>query len=699
MGNKNKIQQKLHSLFISEDATPAISMNNSIRNQNNKINKKGLSDTSKELTNYEKGLGKEEAGGDKIPVNKFNYTNEDEVEYHNEIEIRNGMEMLEYDREPSEGFKKRNKEAIEGSTRMGNKGGKEVGNAQETFGASSDDFGKNFNRISKSSFDKRIKAEKGIYSFGDDVESTTESNKGNKTIVKHSMFENKENNNKLTENNKMKRLKFKKEFNGLGNALKLIPESYKTNNKVFEMTDGNESYRIRWEGSNNGKPVVLVASDKNLVNEDITRMKQLFGYKSQDTLGIVKGNERINENKVFGSILDKTKKLLSEGSDMEGVKATEGNWDEVTKKAPEATKHIHGSVSKDTPIAKATAGNPDKAKKQAPEAKKPLKSSSGKNIESQADYNEGNFDEVTKKAPEATKHINSGKTKMSAVKKETTEMPKNKVKQAPEAKKHIKESDYMSTEGRMNLDELDYMDENMYEGMYEDMHEDMYEGMYEGMDEGIYEDMDGDIDENIYEIEVSESNYPPGAEYDPRAPWNQDEDEDEDDEWWNAMTRGDEKRKADLEDREDEEDVEDVEDNYSYSDEENRFYREEDLDDIVYEVTLDDEEEDETDTEEETEDEELEIEDKPEIEDDSMIELEPSDVDLNKEKSPENFIGDSNKAMLLRNADNPSEYIVKKGNTMYSVPSQFLDRYATSKNRAERIFTAIEDSQEDSGLD
>jgi hypothetical protein len=41
----------------------------------------------------------------------------------------------------------------------------------------------------------------------------------------------------------MKRLKFNKEFNGVGNALKMIPESYRTDNKEFEMTDGVESYR------------------------------------------------------------------------------------------------------------------------------------------------------------------------------------------------------------------------------------------------------------------------------------------------------------------------------------------------------------------------------------------------------------------------------------------------------------------------
>ena len=45
----------------------------------------------------------------------------------------------------------------------------------------------------------------------------------------------------------MKRLTFKKPFNGVNNALNLIPESYRVDNKVFEMTDGEESYRVRWE--------------------------------------------------------------------------------------------------------------------------------------------------------------------------------------------------------------------------------------------------------------------------------------------------------------------------------------------------------------------------------------------------------------------------------------------------------------------
>jgi len=50
------------------------------------------------------------------------------------------------------------------------------------------------------------------------------------------------NKSEIKESTKMKRLKFKKPFNGVETALKVIPESYKVDNKVFEMTDGNENY-------------------------------------------------------------------------------------------------------------------------------------------------------------------------------------------------------------------------------------------------------------------------------------------------------------------------------------------------------------------------------------------------------------------------------------------------------------------------
>ena len=257
----------------------------------------------------------------------------------------------------------------------------------------------------------------------------TQTNKPSGQPQAQPVAENKDN-NKSNIKESMKRIKFKTTFNGLGNALKLIPESYRVDKKEFEMTDGNESYRIRWEGNlNEGKAVVLSANDKTLVNEDIQRMKTLFGYKSQDTLGLVKGNARVDENKVFGDIWNKSKVLLGESEDMEGVNATEGNWGDKTKKAPEATKHIQGSTSKDkgTQAPKAKEGNPDDAKSQAAEAKKHV-STKKASMPTTAKPKESNWDDVT------------GGEKMMEIEASTPKeghWEDNVPSQAADAKKHV----------------------------------------------------------------------------------------------------------------------------------------------------------------------------------------------------------------------------------------------------------------------
>ncbi len=147
------------------------------------------------------------------------------------------------------------------------------------------------------------------------------------------------NENKVIKKEKMKRLVFNKPFNGVTNALNLIPESYKINNKEFHMTDGDEKYEIRWEGNlNEGKAIITKASDKTIMNENMVQMKHLMGYKSEDTLGNLKGSERINENASFNDIWDKTKGLLSEANkgeeyfkeDTKPLRDNFGKWVETT---------------------------------------------------------------------------------------------------------------------------------------------------------------------------------------------------------------------------------------------------------------------------------------------------------------------------------------------------------------------------------
>lgn len=305
--DKNSIKNLLTNTFVNEAKVPGLDVTNKAKAESGRQNKKAIKDASKELSDYDKE-SKKETKDAKEPV-KFNYTNDSEAEYHQEMEIMNGQEMIQYDRTPSDKFKQRAEEAIAGSSNMGNN--PEWANVVAKGQGGDPEFGKKLVKAIKSSEKKRNDNTPTSKMFGDDWEVVED--KGHKSYA----FENKKNNKEtIKESNKMKRLTFKNPFNGVGTALNLIPESYKVDNKVFELTDGNESYRVRWEGSlTEGKAVVLLANNKEVLNEDMQKIKHLMGYKSQDTIGNLKGSERLTENVKFSEIWNKTKSLLNENMD------------------------------------------------------------------------------------------------------------------------------------------------------------------------------------------------------------------------------------------------------------------------------------------------------------------------------------------------------------------------------------------------
>jgi hypothetical protein len=520
--DKNIIKKHLTERFLSEGPVPGITVTDKAKKESGKINKAGVKDIEKDVKDFEKVT---KAGADKMAQNKFNYTDDKEKKYHDEVEIRNGQEMVEYDREPDQDFKDRAKEGIEGSSRMGNN--PEWANVVQAGQGGDPTFGKNLVKTIKAATKARNDADYNVISFGDDIEQRPKSEKpkgkhsaisegemdaasrnvefnnpydseeenafnnqqgqeggkyegnmqeetnkkvanentiksskqnGDKSYdveyedgtkkniaVSHDDWEkiNKDNNKKpQIQKESMKRLKFTKEFNGVGNALKLIPESYRTDNKEFEMTDGNETYRIRWEGTlSEGKATILQASNKTMVNEDMQRMKHLMGYKSEDTLGLVRGKSRIDENAVFTDIWNKSKVLL-EGEEIEGQTGQKGDWDKVKKTAKEATKDIEGSTSDDkgmkAPKAKTgTMDSFDKAKSHAPEAKKHVEGSVNAEIGmglGEQEEAEGAWDEIS--MPQAAAHGNPSKTAYAPAAKTGT-WDKVSMPHAADAKKHV----------------------------------------------------------------------------------------------------------------------------------------------------------------------------------------------------------------------------------------------------------------------
>jgi len=468
--DKNIIKSYLKS-FVSEAVsptpatTPAIKLAKKIGKENEKENKAGLKAVAKDMEDYEKPLTTSDANQKEMAPNKYDYEGNTEKDYHDQMEIMNGQEMIQYDRKPNSRFSERAIEAIEGSSNMGNN--PEWANVfPKQQGFTGPDFGKNLIKKVKASEKKRSEQTPTTKMFGDDWEVVED--KSHKSYAfesvedktkcpvcdkskkdckcsdeekgKHAMkgldtdyekdsramqygmnpeLDENTNKNKSQIKENMKRLRFKKEFNGVGNALKLIPESYKIDNKVFEMTDGNENYRVRWEGSvNEGKAVILMASDSQLVNEDMQKMKRLMGYKSQDTIGTLKGQERINENTKFNDIWNKTKQLMNEVEDNDGD-AEEGNLDDaITSQAPEAKKHVHGSTSSDKGIsAVAKMGNfEDAITSQSPEAKKHVHGSASADKGTMASAKTGDLDKaITKQAPEAKAHMSESKKKIHEV--------------------------------------------------------------------------------------------------------------------------------------------------------------------------------------------------------------------------------------------------------------------------------------------
>ncbi|MHA2009965.1 MAG: hypothetical protein ACW980_21840 [Promethearchaeota archaeon] len=107
--------------------------------------------------------------------------------------------------------------------------------------------------------------------------------------------------------NKMKRLNFKKEFINEYEMKKLIPENY--DGHTFLMTDGNQTFKVRWDQSIK-EGTILNSKNKSQINEDTNKMKKLFNYKHSDSMG--KSTDYSEETKLFKTLFEsvKGKKIL-----------------------------------------------------------------------------------------------------------------------------------------------------------------------------------------------------------------------------------------------------------------------------------------------------------------------------------------------------------------------------------------------------
>jgi len=130
--------------------------------------------------------------------------------------------------------------------------------------------------------------------------------KGDYEVMNESITNNKKPN--IKQKNKMKRLKFKREFKSVEDVLNLIPENYKVDDKTFIMTDGNQNLKVRWEGdSKEGNPSILEMTDDKYLKESVDKMFYLMDYNPADAQSKSNDPESLNENEIFSKLFSETK--------------------------------------------------------------------------------------------------------------------------------------------------------------------------------------------------------------------------------------------------------------------------------------------------------------------------------------------------------------------------------------------------------
>jgi hypothetical protein len=82
-----------------------------------------------------------------------------------------------------------------------------------------------------------------------------------------------------------------------------VPSRVKVNETTFAITDGENTYRLIWEGdSKNGEAIITNYKNTELVKEDIQKMKYLWGFKPEKPKQIVKEDAKDSFMKMFKTI-------------------------------------------------------------------------------------------------------------------------------------------------------------------------------------------------------------------------------------------------------------------------------------------------------------------------------------------------------------------------------------------------------------
>lgn len=270
---KSKSDSKISVLEANEtknEFEPVFGKN--VPKDNKKINSDAYKEITKETGAYDGGLSNETKKGESITTAN-----------------NRGMSDLRYD-SISKPFKDKVKSQLKGYP-----------SAEAEKEHKNDEFGNAYydsNNLSKDIADHAKEAKK------ESDKSKTDGLVGSKYKK-----ETEENDETMFESKKITKLQFKHtQFLSEGHMLSKVPDELKVEGKRFIMKDtADNEYLVEWTDK---KPNVTKKINKTQVNEEMNRIKALYGYKSKDYFTTTSTQSRMNENKEFSDVLNKARKLM-----------------------------------------------------------------------------------------------------------------------------------------------------------------------------------------------------------------------------------------------------------------------------------------------------------------------------------------------------------------------------------------------------
>lgn len=256
-----------------------------VESEDKKNNEKAVDDIMKQSKEFDGGITDKKKNTNKEDVQDFNKTTLD----------------VNFASEPGDAYKERVKAQVHGFPSADNEKNSKIEEENDSL-----DFNgnKDFYDAQKKKAEEIGQAETDIKHAGLKARELPKENFKNDTLFK--------------ENKTMKRLHFKNTvFLSEAQMLKKIPEEFKSADGRFIMKDASGTeYLVECSYSPElkyGKLKVINKSNKEQINEQLDRMRQLFDYNSSSYMGGTTSVSRKTESNGLSEMIDRVKQIEKKG--------------------------------------------------------------------------------------------------------------------------------------------------------------------------------------------------------------------------------------------------------------------------------------------------------------------------------------------------------------------------------------------------